>query len=395
MIKATAESEITSVEHTKIAIVGGGLSGLYAAYLLEQHGITDYVLLEAREWLGGRIESLTVQSAPGNEQFDLGPTWYWSDYQPQLAALISELGLASFAQYEQGKTLVEHTHNQTPNAVNGYINVPTSMRLKGGMSSLIQALSSSLTSANLRLGTCVKSVSARKESAEGEAVKVTYFDAQAASDKTLFAERVLLALPPRLATATIDFSPALPNALQQQWQSTSTWMAAHAKYVAVFEQPFWRKQGLSGSAQSRVGPMLEIHDASADLLSDGMSAKGKAAVFGFIGVPANVRQSINQDELITHCRRQLVRLFGDEAATPIADAIKDWSQDNFTATAKDLSATHQHPRAPKNAASDGAWREKLVGIGSEWSTQFPGYLAGAIEAAYEGVEQSLQMIQRQ
>ena len=33
---------------TKITIIGGGLSGLYVAYLLVQAGITDYVLLEAR-----------------------------------------------------------------------------------------------------------------------------------------------------------------------------------------------------------------------------------------------------------------------------------------------------------------------------------------------------------
>ena len=38
----------------RIAIIGGGLSGLYAAALLEQHGIQDYVLLEARETFGGR-----------------------------------------------------------------------------------------------------------------------------------------------------------------------------------------------------------------------------------------------------------------------------------------------------------------------------------------------------
>ena len=36
----------------RIAIVGGGLAGLYAASLLEQHGVHDYVLLEARGDLG-------------------------------------------------------------------------------------------------------------------------------------------------------------------------------------------------------------------------------------------------------------------------------------------------------------------------------------------------------
>lgn len=51
--------------HTvRIAIVGAGLSGLYAAYLLERQGITDYVLLEGREILGGRIGSIDAAGRP-------------------------------------------------------------------------------------------------------------------------------------------------------------------------------------------------------------------------------------------------------------------------------------------------------------------------------------------
>ncbi|MEG0001042.1 NAD(P)-binding protein, partial [Comamonas sp.] len=37
--------------------MGGGRAGLYAAYLLEQRDIHDYVLLEARPTWGGRIAS--------------------------------------------------------------------------------------------------------------------------------------------------------------------------------------------------------------------------------------------------------------------------------------------------------------------------------------------------
>ena len=44
----------------RIAIVGGGLSGLYAAWLLAERGIRDWVLFEARSTLGGRILSIPV-----------------------------------------------------------------------------------------------------------------------------------------------------------------------------------------------------------------------------------------------------------------------------------------------------------------------------------------------
>jgi monoamine oxidase len=47
------------MQATRIGILGGGLSGLYAAFLLEQKGIKDYVLLEARDNLGGRISCVS------------------------------------------------------------------------------------------------------------------------------------------------------------------------------------------------------------------------------------------------------------------------------------------------------------------------------------------------
>ena len=43
------------MQNARIAIVGAGLAGLYAAYSLEKKGIKDHVILEAREILGGRI----------------------------------------------------------------------------------------------------------------------------------------------------------------------------------------------------------------------------------------------------------------------------------------------------------------------------------------------------
>lgn len=73
------------MQTARIAIVGAGLSGMYAAFLLEQKGITDYVLLEGRDTLGGRIASVctsghpvpvTATAADGIDRFDLGPTWF-------------------------------------------------------------------------------------------------------------------------------------------------------------------------------------------------------------------------------------------------------------------------------------------------------------------------------
>ncbi|MBB3106161.1 monoamine oxidase [Psychrobacter luti] len=370
------------MQTVSVAIIGGGLSGLYAAYLLEKKGV-DYVLLEARPTLGGRIVTArptdlnTAQITDSMNGFDLGPSWFWPEYQQQLARLIDELQLESFAQFEEGDMLVERSPNEPAMRTHGYKSAPPSMRLKGGMATLIDALYHSLDVTRILTNQKV-----RQLHNTGQYIEITSEDesGQVAICQTQQwqAQHVLLALPPRLAEESITFEPALPTNLTTQWRGTATWMAPHAKYLAVYDSPFWQKQGLSGSARSGQGPMVEIHDASV--------ADGSGALFGFIGVPAAARQSVSTEVLKAHCRTQLVRLFGEQADAPKAEYLKDWAQELFTATVADANSDVQHAAAPMSKALSGIWANGLIGIGSEWSAQFPGYIAGAIDAASIGVK---------
>ena len=370
-----------------IAIIGGGLSGLYAAFLLEQRGI-DYILLEARDRLGGRIavakssvdqnaSSQSVENKKSNDGFDLGPSWFWPEYQPQLSSLIEKLNLPRFAQFEDGDMMVERAANQLPIRTQGYQSSPPSMRLVGGMASLINTLYARLNPTRIIMGQIVKRVIKTERcisiESESSAEQMT-----AGQITTYQAQHVLLALPPRLAAANLLFEPALPLDLANEWQETATWMAPHAKYVAVYESPFWRNQGLSGSARSAVGPLTEIHDASL--------VEGNGALFGFFGVPAHIRQSVSEMELKAHCRAQLVRLFGAQAETPTAEYLKDWAQDSLTATLADANGAGQHAVAPNAKPNTGVWQDCLTGSASEWSESFPGYIAGAIDAAHKAVQ---------
>lgn len=352
----------------RTAIVGAGLSGLYGAWLLERMGLRDYLVLEARGTLGGRIASFDAGlGAPdGIDRFDLGPTWFWPAYQPRLDRLIEDLGLVRFEQHETGDTMIERSATAPPARVPGYVNVPASMRLLGGMEALIDALRRRLDPARVVTGETVRRLRRGAAHVELESEDDT------GRRTTWLADHVLLALPPRLAEHAIAFSPPLPEPLAAQWRGTATWMAPHAKYVAVYERPFWRAQGLSGEARSLHGPLAEIHDAS--------FPGGHAALFGFFGMPAQARAEVATDALRSHCRAQLARLFGPQAASPSADVIKDWAGDPFTATAADLDHGARHHDAPAAAADAGPWRGCLTGIASEWSPRFPGYVAGAIEA---------------
>lgn len=372
------------VNTAKVVIVGGGLSGLYAAHLLEQRGVKDAVLLEARDALGGRIVSVPAPQngahchagragADGTaDRFDLGPSWFWPGIQLQLGRLVQELGLTCFEQFEDGDMVLERSAAEPPTRMRGYGNEPPSMRLLGGMGALTDALSRRLTTTRIVTGQAVRRM--RRVAPHVE------LDSEEASGlvTTWRTSHVLLALPPRLAEHTIVFEPALPSALAEQWRATATWMAPHAKYLALYDAPFWREQGLSGEARSAHGPLAEIHDAGVP--------GGSAALFGFFSLPADVRKGVPEDALRAHCRAQLARLFGPQAGAPKAEFFKDWAQEPCTATPADGLSTGHHTRAPLASASAGPWQGCLTGIGSEWSQQFPGYVAGAIDAANLGVQ---------
>src|SRR5690554_990673 len=70
-----------------IAILGGGISGLAAAYQLQKEGV-DFVLLEADKKLGGKIQSISKDGF----HFELGPNTVLLN-NPEIMKMIEDLGL--------------------------------------------------------------------------------------------------------------------------------------------------------------------------------------------------------------------------------------------------------------------------------------------------------------
>lgn len=352
-----------------VIIIGAGVSGLYAATLLEKAGV-DYVILEARNRTGGRVLSGEVSGL----HVDMGATWFWPQIQPDFAQLIGQLGLTVIPQGRPGDMLYERQSDTPAQRYPAYEPSPASFRLKGGMQALTTALKRQVPANKIKQGQQAKSIIRF-----GEGTQVL---AQTeAGEETLYTGgHIFLALPPALA-ANIAFSPALPDALLSHWRKIPTWMAPHAKYVAVYNTDFLRAQRLSGDASSQAGPMVEIHDVSEP-------DSGKTIMFGFIGVPAKSRWTVNEDVLKQLCREQLVRLFGPDAAEPEAEFLKDWAADPFTATGFDLLHEVGHA-LPDPIPDQGDWAGKITCIASEWSLRYSGYLAGAIDAAAEGICESL------
>lgn len=363
--------EQDSLMRTSVAIVGGGLSGLYAASLLQQAEV-DFHLVEARQRFGGRILSAGETGEPSTGGFDLGPSWFWPGMHPRMARVVERLGLDCFPQYSVGDVMLERSRLESPQRFPGFRQEPQSMRLKGGTSAIVAALVNELPQERLHLGACVTRLVA-----QGSGVMLSAkIDGE---DHGIFAGQVILALPPRLLASAITFDPPLEQDTLERWRQAATWMAPHAKFFAVYDAPFWREAGLSGTAQSGVGPLVEIHDAT--------TSSGEAALFGFVGVGREQRMAIGEDALVRACVAQLVRLFGSNAGRPRATLLKDWAADSLTATSADMAA-EGHLVPDGRAWIAGAWAQTVSLAGSETSSTDPGYLAGALDAAERAVRET-------
>ena len=356
---------MTNISQTQVAIIGGGLAGLHAAHLLHRAGVS-FQLFEARDRLGGRILTVDEAGRAAEVGFDLGPSWFWPDMQPGLEDLVDELRLGTFSQHTDGDMLYERGLRECPHRMRGMGQEPRSMRLTGGGVSLIKALANNLPKNALQLGAAVTDLRLIEAGIELTCQR------HGKLPQRISFSHVIAALPPRLVAAAIRFDPAPAEASLNLWRSTPTWMAPHAKFFALYDRPFWRVAGLSGAAQSMVGPLGEIHDAT--------TAQGQAALFGFVGISAAQRASIGEEPLIRAAIQQLTRLFGPEAAHPRATLLKDWTTDERTSTPADGSASG-HPASGRVDWVRGPWAERLVLAGSETSPTEPGYLAGAVEAS--------------
>jgi len=352
-------------EKVDTIIVGGGLSGIYAAFLLAAKK-KSFVLLEARSRVGGRILSPEHQGSFA----DLGPSWYWPMINPKVNALIQTLGLKGYPQFETGLARFQARDGHVEN-IEGYPMNPPGWRLTGGMISLISGLCARIPKDLIRLNHPVCEIERLDHG-----VRVTVGRLDQEPKCLLKASSIILALPPRLAASSILFTPDLSHNLTQAMLKASTWMAGQAKFFALYDKADWRKIGLSGQGFSLRGPLGEIHDGSSE--SDIIHG-----LTGFVGIPALRRK--NRESMIQAILAQLTLLYGQAAGQPLSVYYQDWAKEEFTASEYDQRDAHNHPEYHPPSGKKSIWNDTFHFAGSETAEHLGGYLEGAVSSAERSV----------
>ena len=131
----------------------------------------------------------------------------------------------------------------------------------------------------------------------------------------------IVALPPPLA-ARVDYAPAVSEDRRQLWANTP--MGSVIKCIAVYDEPFWRADGLSGQATVDAGPMRVAFDASPRNGRPGL-------LMGFFeGAEARRLAGASEDERRSITLATFGRMFGERARFPVAYVDRVWAAEEFS-----------------------------------------------------------------
>lgn len=192
------------------------------------------------------------------------------------------------------------------------------------------------------------------------------------------ARRVIVAVPPTLA-GRIDYDPPLPFLRDQLHQRMPHGTVIKAN--VIYDEPFWRREGLSGQAFDVELPFSTVFDNSPP---DGTPG----ALVGFF----EGEQAIRYGQMSVEDRRKtavecLVRYFGPRAASPEAYYELDWSAEEWT---RGCYGGHMPPGAWTQFGP--ALREPVGRIhwaGTETGIRWCGYMDGAIESGHRAADEVL------
>jgi monoamine oxidase len=444
-----------------LAVIGAGLAGLSAARLVAAAG-ASVVVVEARDRVGGRVLN---EDIGGGNVVEVGGQWI-GPTQDRLAAVASELGVATFPTYGAGENVIEYGGRlrryrgtiprinplvlldveraqrklnrlaskvpldapwEAPGAtaldaqtaatwmkrnlatkagrmllelgieavwaaqpedmsllhVLFYIHSAGSLellfdteggaqqdRFVGGSQRIAILMAEQLGRDNLLLGAPVRKISKGDHGVTVEA-----------DGAVVRARRAVVALAPTLA-GRIAYAPALPGFRDQLTQRMP--LGTVAKCMAIYEEPFWRADGLSGQGTSDTGPIKLTFDNSPPDGTPGV-------LLGFLeGRQARELGRLRPDERRAAVIDCFARLFGPKASSPAAYVERLWAEEEWS---RGCYGCHMPTGAWTNYGP--ALREPIGPLhwaGAEYATVWNGYMDGAVRSGEAAASAALERL---
>jgi monoamine oxidase len=231
-------------------------------------------------------------------------------------------------------------------------------RIVGGSIRIAEAMAASLAERVL-LGDPVRTVAQ-----DEHGVRVT-----TRAGESFTGSHVVVTLPPTLA-GRLEYDPPLPSWRDQLTQRLPA--GSVIKTYAVYDEPFWRAEGLNGQAVSDTGPVKVTFDNSPPSGTPGV-------LMGFVeagdGRRLARRTPQERREAVLAC---FVRYFGERAAHPREFVERNWMAEEFS---RGCYGAHFTPGVWTHYGH--ALREPVGRVhwaGAECSPVWNGYMEGAVRS---------------
>jgi monoamine oxidase len=237
-------------------------------------------------------------------------------------------------------------------------------RFEGGSQRLALLMAEQLGDGVVRLGSPVRRIE------HGEGGVAVYAAGGSGGSASVRARRAIVAVPPTLA-GRIDYDPPLPALRDQLTQRMP--QGSVIKTMAIYDEPFWRRDGLSGQGVNDAGPARVTFDNSPPDSSPGVLLgflEGRFARHWATRPAAERREAI----LAGHAR-----LFGERARRPERFVERIWAEEEWTRGCYGCLMTTggwtEYGRALREPVGRLHW------AGAETATVWNGYMDGAVQSA--------------
>lgn len=244
-------------------------------------------------------------------------------------------------------------------------------RISGGSAALPGCLAEALAP-NVRIGTPVARIERSSDDATVYAMDGTVYGSR----------RMVLALDPSTAT-TIEHHPPLPIGrleLQEQYK-----LGSGIKAHVLYDRPWWRDNGLSGSAVSDAGTTRLTFDVSPPPQGNSRTPGVLLALMGIAAIDdPDILAPSAFEERRKRVLHELASFFGPEAKSPIDYIEQDWSQEQWQSGCL--------PRLqPGVLGRYHDWLTQPIGplhwAGTETSYEWEGHMEGAVRSGIRAAEE--------
>lgn len=203
-------------------------------------------------------------------------------------------------------------------------------RVVGGMQSVSEAMADRLEPGTVHLDSPVRRIEWGEGPDDGGVVVVS-------DTVTVEAQKVIVAVPPNLYSR-ISFSPPLPWLQQQMHQHQS--MGLVIKVHAVYETPFWRDAGLSGTGFGAGELCQEVYDNT-------NCGEARGALVAFVADEAADRVlRLDPEQRRRQILESISRYLGEQALEPSVYFETDFASEEWTrgayASSYSLGGLHRY-----------------------------------------------------